>query len=547
MFSYMTKLEVIKIQKEIHPLIKLNKLTFRQYMALTLIFSDYILKKRLPTSMDLKNLIEFQTDRMLDVTLKALADKGFLEYSGDLKYKIRKEALKFAQHFVDPLLLINQYTPIEKIHNILIVKEHVKLNPKENPNSYGSISQTALEQLNSEHRSFHRWYSYLADFPPDFILSKLKQYDISKNQLVLDPFSGSGTTLITAKMFGINSIGFDVNPIPAFVSKTVTSWDIDIKQFRKQTSIILSKLKSAIPILAQTRLENDLVDTMGSIEFHQWLKPRVQNEVIFTRELINQIDNESIKNLFKLALIESSTESSNVSFCPGTSFYPFRKKPEFYNALFNQLNIMLEDLLLTKQIKKVGKTTVYNEDSRKISSHLKPNSIDFIISSPPYPNDMEYTRQTRLDLYLLNYVKNINDVQKIKRKMVKGSTKLIFKDSNSAKYVEKFDSVQKVANQVSIALDGKVWGWDYPRMIREYFGDMYLCLKEYLTVLKSGSYVNLMVGDQTSKHVLIPVGKILQEMAEDIGYDRTNIELFRVRKSTLHKLPLNEEILILRS
>jgi DNA modification methylase len=172
--------------------------------------------------------------------------------------------------------------------------------------------------------------------------------------------------------------------------------------------------------------------------------------------------------------------------------------------------------------------------------------VDFIFTSPPYPNDLEYTRQTRLELFLLGYVKNMEDVRDIKKKMVKGSTKLIFKESNSAQYVEKFESVQKVANAVEEALSDRKWGWDYPRMIREYFGDMYLSLESFKEVLRPGSYALLVVGDQTYKQIVIPVGKILVEIAGDLRYEAADLELLRIRRSTTHKIPLKEEIVILK-
>ena len=132
----------------------------------------------------------------------------------------------------------------------------------------------------------------------------------------------------------------------------------------------------------------------------------------------------------------------------------------------------------------MGKSTFYNDNSSNVVTYLNNNSIDLAITSPPYPNDLEYTRQTRLELYLLDFVKSMNDVAQIKKKMVKSSTKLIFKESNSSKFVNNFDSIQNISDKISKKLKNKDWGWDYPRMVKEYFGDMYLCLKETKKVLK---------------------------------------------------------------
>ena len=82
-------------------------------------------------------------------------------------------------------------------------------------------------------------------------------------------------------------------------------------------------------------------------------------------------------------------------------------------------------------------------------------------------------------------------------------------------------------------------------MIREYFGDMYLCLQETHPLLANGAHFLLVVGNQTVKGVLIPVGDILIDMAEHIGYRNCRKELFRTRRSTTHRIPLPEEIVVL--
>ena len=206
---------------------------------------------------------------------------------------------------------------------------------------------------------------------------------------------------------------------------------------------------------------------------------------------------------------------------------------------------MHDDLKAIQAHNSYGKTTLINETCLAAREYLENNSIDFIITSPPYPNDLEYTRQTRLELYLLDFVKSMDDIQKIKRKMAKGSTKLIFKESDSERFVEKFYSVKKVSSQIYEQTKEKNWGFDYPRMVREYFGDMYLCMQEFYPLMKSNSHFLLVVGDQTIKGVFIPVCDILIELAKEIGYKNCRKETFRIRRSTGHDIPLPEDIVIL--
>jgi DNA modification methylase len=130
--------------------------------------------------------------------------------------------------------------------------------------------------------------------------------------------------------------------------------------------------------------------------------------------------------------------------------------------------------------------------------------------------------------------------------MVKSSTKLIFKESNSENFITKFKDIQVVSDKIYEQTKDKNWGFDYPRMVREYFGDMYLCMKEFYELLKPNAFFLQVVGDQTIKGVYIPVCDILIEMAQEIGYRNCKKELFRMRRSTGHDIALPEEIVIIQ-
>ena len=530
---------------------KLGKLTFRQYLALSLIYTQQKMYKRYPSLNEIKEAIGFGTDRMLKITLSALEKKGFIDYNNDSKIKIKEGVDNYSDLFYEPLILqdvktINYEELIKKINNTEITEIKVR-NSQIKIDQYLQIdNEQFIKNLNNEKEIFHRWSNYLQDFPPTLVWEKLKEFKINQGSIVLDPFAGSGTTMITSKMLGINSIGIDVNPVATFLTKSKTNWEVNVSDFKKTSEKLLSNLKTALKNLKNVKLRSDFLEDMGFIESHQWLKPKTQNAVAFVKESLKEMEQSSIKDLIKFAFVTAAVESSNVSFCPGTSFYPFRQRPEFYDAFLSKIKTMIEDLLLIQKGRiKYGDCTLYTEDCRKAPKFLEKEIVDFIITSPPYPNDLEYTRQTRLELFLLDYIRNLNDVQKIKRKMVKGSTKLIYKESNSASLVKDFESVQLIADKISQALNNKKWGWDYPRMVREYFGDIFLVLKEMKEVLKKNHFALFVVGDQTYKEILIPVGDILIEFAHYLEYNSASKEKFRIRNSTIHNIPLEEEIVIL--
>jgi len=279
----------------------------------------------------------------------------------------------------------------------------------------------------------HRWYDYLEDFPYSLIENKIKEYNLTKDSLVVDPFSGSGTTMVSANLFQMNSVAFDANPLMTFITKVKCHWEIDISKLKKTIINVTNEFIAKVKKLDDNTYKNGFLKGMPKKELNQWLSPRLQQEVSLLKEIISNIKTKDIREIFLLAMAKSCFGASFVSLCPGTTFYPFRQKEEFWDIFNNKMIQIYDDLLELKKYDNYGNTSTITDSCINAQKYLEPESIDFIITSPPYPNDLEYTRQTRLELYLLDFVKNMDDIQNIKRKMAKGSTKLIFKESNSEK------------------------------------------------------------------------------------------------------------------
>lgn len=404
--------------------------------------------------------------------------------------------------------------------------------------------RTIISYLNQQ-GLIHRWYNYLEEFPFTLIENKIIEYNLQPHNIVVDPFCGSGTTLVSANLFKMDAIGFDSNPLMKFVTETKTTWDIDLTELREDIENVARRFLESVKYLESIKFKNDFILRMPKKEINQWLSPTLQKEVSLLKDIIEEISNKKIRNLLLLAMAKACFDASHVALCPGTTFYPFRDKDEFWTIFTDKVIQMFNDLKMVQQYNEYGSSKVIADTCLNAREYIEDDSVSFIITSPPYPNDLEYTRQTRLELYLLDFVNNMQDIQEIKRKMVKSSTKLIYKESDSEKYIKDFQEVMEISEAIYEKTKHKNWGFDYPRMIKEYFGDMYLCLKEMLPLMKSNSHFLLVVGDQTIQGVFIPVGDIIISMAERLGYIDCKKEIFRVRRSTAHDIPLNEEIVVL--
>lgn len=415
-------------------------------------------------------------------------------------------------------------------------------------NGFSTQSELFDTKVNNQNGNVFRWYKYLEDFPHEFIRNSINKYKIDSNYFILDPFVGSGTTQIQAKLDGIKSIGMDINPVMVFISKCKLNWEINIEDLKNTLSNLLYEFKNT-PIDKQKILsrKSDLFN-MPNRELNQWLSPVKQWEVSYMFYLIEHAHvKNDIKNIIKFITSTSALNASYVAFCPGTTFYPFRSKPDFLYEFARLSTWVLEDLESSNVQKNHKVDSMVYEYSSKETEFVKKiaNKVDLIITSPPYPNDLEYTRQTRLELYALGYVKNMEDVQTLKKRMVKGSTKLIYTDDYMRDEVKNMKSILNIKLELTEKLKDKNWGFDYPKMVQQYFSDMWTCMENYRKVLVKDGTCILVVGDQTFKGVVIPVAEILAEIAEKIGFRDSKIELHRNRRSTMHTIPIPEENLIL--
>jgi hypothetical protein len=387
----------------------------------------------------------------------------------------------------------------------------------------------------------HRWYHYTQGFAPELVAKKIHDHDLNRKSVVLDPFCGSGTTLVTAKFFGMRNYGIEANPLMAFITDAKTGWSVDLNDLEAHFTKYMKRMRDQI---SDPAVQPTLLEPIPMKSANKWFTAPTLRELLIAQGILSHIKaDEACLKKIRLAFSRAMFDSSQVIMCPGITFTK-RKKPSFSACFRQKAEEIVSDLKTIQRERKShwGKSQVCLGDARRAEDHLKSGTVDFIFTSPPYPTDIEYTRQTRAELYFLGFIQTMQDVQEIKKRMVRGSTKNIYKDDNNQRYISHYPLIERVAKEIHDKTKDKNWGWDYPRMVREYFGDMLVAMSSFKKVMRPGGWCLLVVGDQTCKGVKIPVVEILRRIAADLGFINSYIEVVRLRRSTTHSMSLDESI-----
>lgn len=174
-----------------------------------------------------------------------------------------------------------------------------------------------------------------------------------------------------------------------------------------------------------------------------------------------------------------------------------------------------------------------------------------MITSPPYPNEKDYTRTTRLESVLLGFINDNAELRALKKSLVRSNTRSVYKNDADDQWVRNNKKITEIATRIEerrIEL-GKTSGFErmYARVTKLYFGGMASHLADLRPLLKPGASLAYVVGDQASYlRIMIRTGQLLAEIAESLGYEVIGIDLFRTRRATATKEQLREEVVVLR-
>ncbi len=419
-------------------------------------------------------------------------------------------------------------------------------------------------RLYPEDRPVNEWYRFILSYPPHLVKNYIARFELNEKSSVLDPFCGTGTTLVACKKQGIKSFGIEANPVVKFAASVKTDWDIDpdvlidhAEMIAAETSklLLLEGVDDAPLFHPLDKDETAKLRTLSpereKLIITNSISPKPLHKVLALLEKIDQLKHTRCYGYERLALAKQLVyTASNLRFGPEVGVGKAKSDAPVVEPWLAGVRSMCKDLIKVKPHAHVASVVRFG-DARNLSELLQPRSIDAVITSPPYPNEKDYTRTTRLESVLLGFMSDRKDLRTHKNRLIRSNTRGVYKKDRDRDWVAKFDSVQKLAEAIEnrrIALN-KTSGFEklYAHVVCHYFGGLTRHLENIKPILKPGAFLAYVVGDQASYfRVLIKTGKLLTEIAERLGYKVLDIDLFRQRFSTATQQHIREEVVLLR-
>ena len=388
--------------------------------------------------------------------------------------------------------------------------------PENSNATYESILNYSTEKDNP----FQRWYRYKEGFSIQFIEKIVEEYGSNDMEVLMDPFAGSGTTVLAANRMGLKGIGFEVNPFSYFL--------MSVKQRFYTKEIADDFITTAERVISE--LET------GKYEEYELPELSISNKVFQSdaekammscKYKINRVVNDDVRDLLFLGWLACIEELSDYRKAGNGLKKRKTVKPIIVTALNVIEKLRGQYALMYEDIKnRVNDTaidnSIYNTSCLDFSEKIGHGCVDGIIFSPPYANCFDYTEIYKLELWFGDFVKSYDDLKVLRNRSLKSHLNVRY--SFESLHSDKSEMLNERLSQISNA---DLWDKRIPQMIYGYFSDMFNIIDNCYKSLKKGGFCAIVVGNSAYGGIVLPTDLILAEYAEAIGFTVDKIEVDR--------------------
>lgn len=365
-------------------------------------------------------------------------------------------------------------------------------------------------------KPIYNWHSFKHSYSKELVDLFINEFKLNNNSKILDMFCGGGTTLLAAKENSIFAVGYDISPFAVFLSQVKTN-NYDKKVLSEILTDIAKKLDRYIPS------ENVIFPEIPLLK--KAFKKKTWHEINYIKKVILRIKDRRIRDFFSLSLLSILESVSNTSKTGGFLRIVSRRISSG-TAMKNfvaQAQRMINDLNNNGNIKskvKIG-------DARRLK---EKNLFDAIITSPPYPNRHDYTRIYALELILF-FINNNEELKQLRYNTLRSHV-----EAKKKYHSNGYQQPPQLTKALSKVERNGVNNIQIIDMLKGYFEDMYLTLKEMHRLLNKTGKIALVVSNVRFSGINILVDEILSELGEQVGLKTKEIRIIRYRGNSSQQM-----------
>ena len=379
-------------------------------------------------------------------------------------------------------------------------------------------------QASTDFDKIHGLGKYPAKFIPDLPAWAITYYS-NPGDVVLDPFNGCGTTTTEARVRNRLGVGFDISPYACLLARAKAA-DLDIQQVKRETAAFDAFLSNSANRKTERSLhfENDLF----------WFSEDALREIETIRDHVLCTYDGALKDYFMTVL---STIIKPCSYLDESQIKVKRDQKKVLKGVPLPFETMRKALrkyygiIAERKVndKSFWPVTIINDSALDIQKHLEKDSVDLIVTSPPYINAMNYAMNNRYESFLLSLVAP-NDSIEFQTKFI-GTERVYARDYAVLHQFEDHSTLGKALNTILRQIFDNEPKRSY--IVYKYFVEMDAAFRQAVNVLKPGKHFVLVVGTNNITGIPIDTFDILVQLLKSYGLVHEKIFHYEIVKNAL--------------